>query len=186
MLVGALLTAAACSGDARFDRAETEALARTELNRVLPATVTAVDCERSPRRSSGDRERCVAVLSSGDRVDVELVSAGGGELEVSLLDAVMEPDELAERITAGLRDQLERSVEVDCGPEELIVAEVGDVLTCEARGIVEAGEDDESRSGGQIPVDDEATDGDAVREIEVRITNAAGNVEIRSIDPAED
>lgn len=188
-IIAAVLTATACSGDGRFDRAETEVLARTELNRVLPVTVTAVDCEHTPRRSTGDREPCVAALSGGEHVDIELVSVGDGDIEVELVDAVMDSRALADRIAVALRGQLERRVEVDCGRPGVIVATVGDVLVCETRDDPETGEVD----AGDGAAADDATRGDGevrtrdgVREVEVRIVDVDGDVELRSIESAGD
>lgn len=161
LIVLAAVAVTACSTNSgRFDRTETLRMARTELDRVLPIGIDAVDCEEIPRREPDDRRPCAARTDDGRRVRIDLVADDPDRLRVEVLDAVIERDVLVARIDDELEEQHDRDFTVVCEQPAVLIVEPGSTLVCRAE------------------------DGDHAGEVEVGILDREGDVDvhIRTID----
>lgn len=151
-----VLGASACSEEATtLDRSATERAVERVLGGRVDADVADVRCPAEIERGVGRRFRCEASLDDDDagrlRLRVRQVDDDGA-LAIELLDAVVDPQDVATDLTRSLVEELGRSFTVDCGAAGPLVVAPGHVLTCSV------------------------ADATSEREVAVTVTDAAGTL----------
>lgn len=155
VVLAAMGVAAGCAEDAdALDRAATERAVERVIGGRIDPVVDRVRCPAEIERGEGERVTCRALLADGGqevRLRVSQVDEDG-RLDVALLDAVLDPADVATDLRRTLVSSFRREFEVDCGDGGPLVAAPDDTFTCTAR------------------------DPDGEREVTVTVTDAAGTL----------
>lgn len=164
ILVGAaLLVPAACSSDAdRLDRAATEQAIEKVIESDLSQPVAAVTCPDRILRGEGRTVRCEVTLEDVEgpvRLEVELEA--DDELEVTLLDAVIDPAVVADELEQQLLATYLRTFTADCGEPGAQAWAPGTTVSCTV------------------------ADDDGEREATVTVEDASGSLRFSVADPPE-
>ena len=132
VLVGALVALSACSSDAdTLDRSATERAVTKAVEADLPHTVERVTCPEPIPLGEGETVRCQAAMTDvvGEMgLDVEQVA--GDELDVSLLDALIDPVAVADELERQLLATYLRTFIADCGKAGAKVLAPGSTVPC--------------------------------------------------------
>lgn len=159
-LVAGALVAGGCSDPAStLDREGTERAVRRVVGGRIEARVRDVRCPATIPRGAGEQVTCLAVLA-GDIGEVRLrveQADDDGTVEVALLDAVVDPADVADDLRAALVRTFARGFTVTCGDPGPTVVRPGATFTCEA--------------------DDETDDrGAGTRRVTVTVADSAGTL----------
>ncbi len=159
LVVGALLAGGCSDPASTLDREGTERAVRRVVGGRIEARVRDVRCPADIARGAGERVTCVALLA-GDTGEVRLrveQADDDGTLEVALLDAVVDPADVADDLRAALVRTFERGFTVTCGDPGPTVVRPGATFTCEA-------------------VDETDDRGAGTRRVTVTVTDPAGTL----------
>lgn len=130
-----LLGLGACTKAAdTLDTAATEAAVLRVVEPRLDVEVDEVRCPSPIARNDGDAITCRVVLADeGGSARVRVTPRrDGDEVEVELVDAVVDRAQVGRELHQALVGEYERSFTVDCGAEEVVVAEPGTTISCTA------------------------------------------------------
>lgn len=132
LVVAALVALSACSSDAdTLDRSATERAVTKAVQVDLPETVERVTCPEQIPLGEGETVRCQATLTGvvGEmNLDVEQVT--DDELDVTLLDAVVDPATVADELERQLLATYLRTFTADCGQAGAKVVAPGSTVPC--------------------------------------------------------
>ncbi len=132
LLVGALVALSACSSDAdTLDRPATERAVTKAVQADLPQTVEGVTCPEQIPLGEGATVRCQATLTDvvgAMGLDVEQMA--GDELDVTLLDALIDPAVVADELERQLLATYLRTFTADCGKAGAKVLAPGSTVSC--------------------------------------------------------
>ncbi|MEO6989368.1 MAG: hypothetical protein ABI239_12065 [Aquihabitans sp.] len=132
LVVGALAILAACSSDGdQLDQAATERAIEEAVEGDLPVAVAGVYCPDVMPHGEGLTVRCEAALTDEvGSVGLEVEQMPDDELDVSLLDAAIDPSEVAEELEKQLLATYLRTFTADCGQGGLKVLPPGRTMSC--------------------------------------------------------
>ena len=133
LVVGALALLGACSSDDgdRLDRASTEQAIERVIEADLPQEVGAVTCPARIPRGRGRTVRCAVTLRGvKGKVGLEATQGADDELDVRLLDAVIDPSEVADELEQQLLATYLRTFTADCGTSGTRALAPGSTVPC--------------------------------------------------------
>lgn len=130
-VVALLVVATACGDDDADPAGEAAAGVAAVVSARLGAGAGAVivTCPEDLVVEAGAQFACAVAVGGAEPVDVDLVVAVNGNVE--LRRAVVPTDAAEDYLVAELAGPAEGPVQADCGDAPLLVADVGDELRCE-------------------------------------------------------
>lgn len=151
--VGAMVVLTACSSDGdRLDRSATERAIERVVEADIAETVAEVNCPERIPYGEGLTVRCEAVFSDvAGRVGLEVTQLAGDELDVIVLDAVVDPAEVADELEKQLLATYLRTFTAGCGEPGRQAVASGSTLACTVT------DDDGSREATVTVVDASGT-----------------------------
>ncbi len=136
LAAGLGLGAAGCAEEAdTLDRAATQRAVEKVIDARLDVDVDRVTCPADIPLGTGREVACRASLEGvDDDLRLTVTQRGDeGELDVELLDAVVDPTDVAEDLHGQLVAEFARSFLADCGDGGPQVVEPGETIECVAR-----------------------------------------------------
>ncbi len=142
ILAVALLVVGCTQEAGTLDRAATERAVKKVVGARITPPITTIRCPDDIPRGEDEPVVCRAILAGGSgEVRLRVTQTGAADqVNVALLDAVLDRDDVAEDLRQTLVETYLRTFEVDCGKPVITVLAPDETFACNAKDATETRE----------------------------------------------